>query len=76
MSQDSSLLVTNVRHESLLKSARDALADALAITEICEPPEIIEIDINRAYEFLGEIIGEEVNDDIINEVFRRFCLGK
>ena len=76
VSQDSSLLVTNVRHESLLKSARDALADALAITEICEPPEIIEIDINRAYEFLGEIIGEAVNDDIINEVFRRFCLGK
>ena len=36
----------------------------------------IEVDINRSYELLGEIIGETVADDIINEVFARFCLGK
>ena len=41
-----------------------------------EALELLEIDINRAYELLGEIIGESVNEDIINEVFARFCLGK
>ena len=41
-----------------------------------EPVEIIEIDVNQAYESLGEIIGESVGDDIIDEVFSRFCLGK
>jgi tRNA U34 5-carboxymethylaminomethyl modifying GTPase MnmE/TrmE len=38
--------------------------------------EFIEIDVNSCYEALGEIIGETVQDDIINEVFARFCLGK
>ena len=38
--------------------------------------EFIEIDVNSAYESLGEIIGETVQEDIINEVFARFCLGK
>ena len=41
-----------------------------------EAMDFIEIDIKSAYEALGEIIGETVSDDIINEVFARFCLGK
>lgn len=41
-----------------------------------EALEFIEVDVNKAYEVLGEIIGETVNDDILNEVFARFCLGK
>ena len=44
--------------------------------EIMQPLEFIEVDINRSYELLGEIIGETVADDILNEVFSRFCLGK
>ena len=46
------------------------------MAEAGEALEFLEIDVNRAYEALGEIIGEAVNDDIINEVFARFCLGK
>ena len=46
------------------------------MAEAGEALEFIEIDVNRAYELLGEIIGEAVNEDIINEVFARFCLGK
>ena len=76
VSQENSLMVTNVRHENLLTQAAQALEDALEITRLGEPPEIVEIDIRRAYEYLGEIIGEEISDDIINEVFSRFCLGK
>ena len=46
------------------------------MTRMKEALEFIEIDISSAYEALGEIIGETVKDDIINEVFARFCLGK
>ena len=46
------------------------------MVEMGEPLELIEIDVNQAYSSLGLIIGEEVGDDIINEVFKRFCLGK
>ena len=41
-----------------------------------EALDFIEVDVKSAYEQLGEIIGETVSDDIINEVFARFCLGK
>ena len=41
-----------------------------------EALDFIESDVNDAYEYLGEITGESVSDDIINEVFSRFCLGK
>ena len=76
VSQKSSLIVTNARHEALLREAKKAIGDALQLTEMGEPLELIEIDVNQAYASLGLIIGEEVGDDIINEVFRRFCLGK
>ncbi len=74
--QGESVMVTNARHEKLLKDAAGSIRDALALTEQEEPLEIIEIDVNQAYESLGEIIGESVGDDIIDEVFSRFCLGK
>lgn len=74
--QGTSVIVTNARHEALLKEAGRAIGDALGQIELGEPLELIEIDVNQAYSSLGLIIGEEVGDDIINEVFRRFCLGK
>ncbi len=74
--QEESVTVTNARHEQLLKQADKSVSDALALVSEEEPVEIIEIDVNQAYESLGEIIGESVGDDIIDEVFSRFCLGK
>ena len=74
--QANSMMVTNVRHLDLLKNCLSAIGDAIDITRLSEPLELIEIDISRGYGFLGEIIGEETSDDIINEVFARFCLGK
>lgn len=74
--QGTSVIVTNARHEALLKEAYRSVKDAAALVEMGEPLELIEIDVNQAYSSLGLIIGEEVGDDIINEVFRRFCLGK
>ncbi len=74
--QEESTIVTNVRHMELLRSAAESLKDAISLTEMGEPLELIEIDVNQAYMSYGLIIGEEAGDDIINEVFRRFCLGK
>ena len=73
--QNDSMMVTNVRHKALLEEASSALKDASSMAEAGEALEFLEIDVNRAYEALGEIIGEAVNENIINEVFARFCLG-
>ena len=74
--QQNSLLVTNARHETLLKEAARALLDAEKMISNGGALEFIEVDIKRSYDFLGEITGETVSDDIIEEVFSRFCLGK
>ncbi len=74
--QSDSMMVTNVRHKNLLEEADTSLGDAIEMAKACQPLELLEIDASRAYECLGAIIGEAVEEDIINEVFERFCLGK
>ena len=74
--QNESMMITNVRHKRLLEEASQSIADAIEGAEERQPLELIEIDANAAYESLGMIIGEAVEEDIINEVFARFCLGK
>ena len=74
--QKESMMVNNVRHIELLQQAVKSLTDALHMSEMREALDFIEVDVKNAYERLGEIIGETVSDDIINEVFARFCLGK
>ena len=76
VSQGQSVMVNNVRHIELLRQSESSLTDALGMSERMEPLDIIEIDIRSAYDALGEIIGETVDDEILNEVFSRFCLGK
>ena len=75
VSQSENLLVTNVRHKNLLDEGERCMVDALGMAEMRQPLEFIEIDVNRCYEALGEIIGETAAD-IIDKVFERFCLGK
>lgn len=74
--QKESMMVNNVRHIELLQQAVKSLTDALHMSERREALDFIEVDVKNAYERLGEIIGATVSDDIINEVFARFCLGK
>lgn len=76
LSQRESLMVNNVRHIELLQRSRDALRGAMEMTEKRQALDFIEIDVRDSYDRLGEITGETVSDDIINEVFSRFCLGK
>ena len=76
VSQRESVMVTSARHQDLLEKALQSAKDGMSMTARKEALEFIEIDVNSCYERLGEIIGETVQDDIINEVFSRFCLGK
>lgn len=76
LNQKNSVLVTSVRHKNLLEQAVSSVTDAISMAQIRQPLEFLEIDVNRAYELLGEIVGETVSGDVINEVFSRFCLGK
>jgi len=70
------IIIVNQRHKELLERAYECLQKA--IDEIGQDMgvDITEIDIKNAAKFLGEIIGEEVTNDIINKIFEKFCLGK
>jgi tRNA modification GTPase len=68
--------VSNVRHIQLLNQSLQALKDALNGLEIGVPIDIIQIDVTRTWEFLGEIIGDTASDGLIDQLFSQFCLGK
>ena len=69
-------VVTNVRHQNMLRHASQAIGDAITASKNKAPLELIEIDISSAYESLGFITGDSVREDVIDQVFSRFCLGK
>ncbi len=68
--------ISNVRHISLLKRARQSLEDAIEASEMGVPIDIIQIDGRMAWEALGEILGDEAGDSLIDQIFSQFCLGK
>ena len=76
LTQEHSDIITNTRHKDLLIRARKDLSDAIAMASQMEALDFIEVDVRHAWETLGEIIGETVDEDIIDAVFERFCLGK
>lgn len=76
VTQQNSAVITNVRQKNLLDTAALSLSDAIEATYALEPLEVLEIDVKEAYLALGEILGEETAENILEEVFSRFCLGK
>ena len=68
--------VSNSRHISLLKQARHSIQDAIDAAESGVPMDMVQIDLTRTWELLGEIIGESASDELINQLFSQFCLGK
>lgn len=68
--------VSNSRHISLLKQARQSIQDAIDAAESGIPMDMVQIDLTRTWEFLGEIIGESASDELIDQLFSQFCLGK
>ncbi|WP_165999019.1 tRNA uridine-5-carboxymethylaminomethyl(34) synthesis GTPase MnmE [Bacillus sp. Cs-700] len=68
--------VSNSRHIALLEQSRRTLEDALEAVEAGMPVDMVQIDITRTWEILGEIIGDTVSDSLIDQLFSQFCLGK
>lgn len=70
------LYITNLRHKNLLQKTRDSLKLVLDSIEKGLSEDFFTVDLNDAYVSLGEIIGEEVGDDLVEEIFSKFCMGK
>ena len=68
--------IQNARQERLLREALASLTDAGSAAENMLPYDCIVIDVRTAIDLLGEITGDTVQDEIINEIFSRFCIGK
>ena len=73
---EQSSLLTNTRHIELVRQSREALQRALDTIEAGMPVDCALVDIREAWDLLGSITGQAVHDDIIEEIFSRFCLGK
>ena len=73
---ENELIITNERHRDLLNKSKEYLEVAKKEIEDNEPIDIVSIVIKNATKFLGEIIGADVNQDIVNKIFEKFCLGK
>ncbi len=68
--------VSNSRHIALLNQALQAVEDAIESVESGIPIDMVQIDMTRAWELLGEIIGDAVHESLIDQLFSQFCLGK
>ena len=66
----------NTRHTSLLQQAIDSLDEVIEATELSIPVDLIQIDFTKAWDLLGEITGESVQDELLDKLFSQFCLGK
>ena len=76
ISSNNEILITNERHKNQIIKAKQNILDAIETVRNNTPVDIISIYINQAMEDLGEITGVNVSENIINEIFAKFCLGK
>lgn len=71
-----SVMVTNARHIGLLHQADDALGDVLKGIAAGMPVDLVQIDMTRCWDLLGEITGDSYQDELLDQLFSQFCLGK
>ena len=70
------VVITNLRHKEALQDAYESLCQVIRSLEDEMPEDFYSIDLMSAYASLGKIIGEEVGEDLVNEIFSKFCMGK
>lgn len=68
--------ITNARHKAALSNARDSLNMVLDSIAMEMPEDFYSIDLMNTYEELGNILGESLGEDLVNEIFSKFCTGK
>ena len=70
------VFITNARHKAELYNAKNSLTMVLNSIEMDMPEDFYSIDLMNAYEELGNILGETLGEDLVNEIFSKFCTGK
>lgn len=76
ISFDDEVYITNARHKTALEEALESLKMVRESIEMGMSEDFFSIDLMSAYESLGNIVGESVGEDLVNEIFSRFCVGK
>lgn len=76
LSFNDEIYITNMRHKAALEDAKRSLELVENSIEMQMPEDFFSIDLMNAYEALGSIIGESVGEDLVNEIFSKFCTGK
>lgn len=76
ISYNDEVYITNMRHKEAIQDARDSILQVRKSLDMDMPEDFYSIDLMSAYASLGKIIGEEVGDDLVNEIFSNFCMGK
>ena len=71
-----STYVSNSRHIGLLNQSLLTIEEAINEVEMGTPIDIVQIDLTRVWELLGEIIGDSVHESLLDQLFSQFCLGK
>lgn len=70
------IYITNVRHKTALRDSYESLCKVLDSIDMGMPEDFYSIDLLDAYESLGSITGETIGEDLVNEIFSKFCMGK
>ena len=70
------IYITNIRQKDALKKTQDSLRRVTDSINAGLPEDFYSIDLMDAYESLGSITGESVGEDLVNEIFSKFCMGK
>ena len=73
---DASVLVTSMRHYEALRNAADALQNARELVDMQSETELIAFELRSALDYVGEITGKVVNEEVLNVIFGQFCIGK
>ena len=76
MTYNDELSITNLRHKSLLYDAKESLQKVMESIDLGMGEDFFTIDLMAGYASLGKIIGEELEDDLVNKIFSEFCMGK
>ena len=74
--QNDQIMITNLRHKEELGNVKSSLLLVKQSLEDGMPEDFYSIDLMQAYASLGNILGEEVGDDLVEEIFSKFCMGK
>ena len=75
-SSQNNVMVTNARHIGLLHQANAVLSDVLKGINAGMPVDLVQIDMTRCWDLLGEITGDSYQDELLDQLFSQFCLGK